>query len=177
MQIELKHIKGDVLEQEFSCLAREFSQLVDLAETDGVRFVDPIRFRLRLQRSGRMVEVDGCFEATLEIPCARCLAVYTRPLTERFALTFTPQADEETLEERQLEADDLGLISYRDERLELTDPLQDQLLIAVPIRALCHDACRGLCPVCGADLNQNPCDCEKKPFNNKFSALSQIRPK
>lgn len=177
MQIELKHIKGNALEQEFSCLASEFSKLNDLAGTDGVRFLDPIRFHLRFQRSGRLVEVDGSFEAILEMSCARCLEVYTRPLSEGFTLTFTPQSDEDSPEERQLESDDLGLVSYQEERLDLTEPLQDQLLVAVPIRALCHDACRGLCPICGADLNQNPCGCEKKPFNNKFSVLSQIKPK
>ncbi len=177
MQIALKHIKGDVLEQEFSCPTSNFPALADLAETGRARFLDPVRFYLRFQRSGRLVEVDGRFEATLEMTCARCLAAYTLPLTDTFALTFTPETDEELPEERQLQAEDLSLVSYHDEQLDLTEPLQDQLLVAVPMRVLCHEDCRGLCPQCGADLNQGVCGCEKKPFNNKFSALSQLRAK
>jgi uncharacterized protein len=77
--------------------------------------------------------------------------------------------------EIELEADELGLIYYRDETLELREPLQEQLIMAVPIGPVCRDACQGLCPECGTDQNEAQCDCEKKPFNNKFGALADLK--
>lgn len=176
MQVELKHIKGDVLEQEYSCQVADFPALANPEQSDMVSYRDPVRFRLRFHKSAQIIDVDGRLDVVLELKCARCLCAFEQSVSENFSLTFTPQViDEMTSEERQLESDDLGLISYQDECLELLEPLQEQLLMVAPIRALCKEDCRGLCLQCGADLNQQACSCEGKPFNNKFGVLAQVK--
>jgi uncharacterized protein len=116
--------------------------------------------------------VDGHFDAVVGLECGRCLQGFKQPLSEFFSLTFVPQVDsvESDEEEVELETEDLGLISYTDEILKLRTPLQEQLLMSIPISPLCSESCRGLCPECGRNLNIEACDCTRKPFNNKFTS-------
>ncbi len=174
LRLELEDIKGGGREQAYSCSLSDFPDLVALAEEGGPLFDEPLTFQLRLQRVGSIVEVDGHFDAVVGLKCGRCLAEFKLPLSESFTLTFVPQSqdEEDPEEEVELETEELGLISYRGETLELREPLQEQLLMAIPISPLCSDACRGLCPECGGDLNHETCDCTRKPFNNKFTALA-----
>ncbi len=177
MRLELKDLKNGCLVQELSFQAADFPVAADLSQ-DGVEFTAPINFRLRLQQSGQLVEVDGQLETTVRLSCGRCLQPYDKVLNSRFALTFTPYVAEEQGQEDvevELDTDELGLVYYREECLELLPPLQDQLVMALPIAPLCSEECRGLCPECGCDLNSESCNCEKKVFNNKFSALAGLK--
>ncbi|MFO7813128.1 MAG: DUF177 domain-containing protein [Pelovirga sp.] len=178
MQLELKHIKGGQLEQDYQCAVGDFPELQELANTGDCVYRDPIRLLLRFIQSGRMVEVSGHIQATLELTCGGCLGSFEYALAEDFDLTFVPEVEPtEPALEQELETDELGLIPYREDRLELLTPVQEQLLLAVPMHPLCSATCRGLCPVCGVDLNTSSCRCEKKIFNNKFGALAQIKGK
>ena len=175
MRLELKDIKGGELEQEYTCSLGEFPDLDVIAAGGGPKFGEPLVFRLRFQRLGQLVEADGCLDALVTLKCGRCLQTFEQSLSEVFALTFVPQLkDDETEEEVELETDELGLVSYKNELLELQKPLQEQLLMAVPISPICKTSCRGLCHVCGTNLNVETCDCVKKVFNNKFNVLANI---
>lgn len=178
MQLELKHIKGGQLEQDYRCTVGDFPELLELASTGGCVYRDPICLHLRFIRSGRMVEVAGHIQATLELTCGCCLSTFEHELAEDFDLTFVPEAEvADPAPEQELEPDELGQIPYSEDRLELLSPVQEQLLLAVPMHPLCSADCRGLCPVCGVDLNSTACRCEKKVFNNKFGALAQLKGK
>ena len=179
MRLELKDIKDGGLQQNQSFVAAEFPLVSDLKQ-DGVEIVAPIQFQLRIQKSGQLVEVDGRLETVVSLSCGRCLQAYETPLASEFALTFTPyveseqEADTEEAEV-ELDTDELGLVYYKDDYLDLLQPLQDQLIMALPISPVCSDECRGLCPECGCNLNIDKCRCEKKIFNNKFSALGGLK--
>lgn len=174
MQLELKDIKSGVLEQDYSCILADFPELSALARQGGPQFKEPIEFQLRLQQTGQLVEVDGSVQALVELKCGRCLKKFEYSVAETFALTFTPRTDDRSDKEVELEPDELGLIIYQDDILDLQDPLQEQLIMAIPISPICHEKCRGLCSECGADLNECQCHCVKKSFNNKFSVLSAL---
>lgn len=175
MRIELKDIKGGMLEQGYSCSLADFPELSSISADGGPKFGEPLTFRLRLQQSGRLVEVDGHLDAQIVLQCGRCLRTFEQQLTESFTLTFAPCGHANKPEEEvELEAVELGLIVYEDDVLELQAPLQEQLLMAIPINPLCSEKCRGLCPECGVDLNTAKCNCVKKIFNNKFNVLADI---
>lgn len=174
MHLELKDIKGGVLEQDYSCSLLEFPDLIAIAEAGGPKFSEPLVFQLRLQRAGAFVEIDGHFDAGVALTCGRCLQNFKQMLSEVFSLTFVPSLEEgDTEEEVELETAELGLITYNEEVLELQEPLQEQLLVAIPVSPVCNPSCMGLCPECGANLNLGQCDCVRKSFN-KFSVLADI---
>lgn len=175
MHIELNDIKGGVLEQVYSLGLSDFPELDVLARNNGPLYREPIRFELRLQRCGQLVELDGRMDARVRLNCARCLTVFEASLGENFNLTFSPVTDQPDPDEVELEAQELGLVLYRDDVLQLDEVLLEQLIMAIPIRPQCSDDCLGLCPECGLNLNEAQCQCEKKMFNNQFSALAGIR--
>jgi uncharacterized protein len=180
MRLELKDIKDGYLLQELTCAASEFPVLVEMGRHEEAKITEPIQFQLRLQKSGQLVEVDGHLSTSIQLSCGRCLQAYETALASDFAFTFTPfiaddrePAENET--EVELDSDELGLVFYRDEYLDLLHPLQDQLVMALPISPVCKEECKGLCTECGCNLNEKACHCIKKPFNNKFSALADLK--
>lgn len=179
MRLELKDIKDGGLIKELTCTSSDFPVLVEMEPQDEVRFTQPIEFHLRLQKSGQLVEVEGSLWTGMELVCGRCLQRYARGLSADFAFTYTPLVTDkqdvpEEDSEIELGADELGLVFYRDECLDLFQPLQDQLVMALPIRPICMGDCKGLCSKCGCNLNTHTCDCVRKPFNNKFTALAEL---
>lgn len=74
----------------------------------------------------------------------------------------------------ELAEDDLDLYGYEDEEVDLTPLFRDQVVLAVPFAPLCREDCKGLCPQCGADRNQETCDC-KPPLDPRWAALQNIK--
>ena len=94
-------------------------------------------------------------------------------------MTYVNQLSVEDLEveqeEIEINAQDMGLIYFQGEEINLQDGIQEQIVIAFPIRALCREDCQGLCAACGADLNQGKCGCESRSINNKFAVLKNLK--
>ena len=119
-----------------------------------ISFPQPIRFRGSVTYTGNesLVSVQGVLQALVERPCYRCLEPARQAMAIDVTETFSRVVDEE--EERFL---------YTGETLELDEMLQQNLLLRLPMRALCSTDCRGLCPRCGKLLNQEDCTCGDKP--------------
>lgn len=180
MRLELKDIKDSGLLKDLVCTPAEFPVLMEMEQRAEAHFNQPILFRLCLQKTGQLVEVNGRISTSVLLSCGHCLHQYEEKLVGDFVFTFTPYlADDQVAVDEdveiELETDELGLVYYKDECLDLFQPLQDQLTMALPISPICKDDCKGLCSECGCNLNSNSCDCVKKPFNSKFMALAGIR--
>ena len=70
--------------------------------------------------------------------------------------------------------EDDELYPYEGEKLDLSEAFFDNLFLEMPMTAVCSESCRGLCPVCGADLNRGQCDCQKNKIDARFSALESL---
>lgn len=177
MRLELDEITPGGIIREYSIPAESFPELKLLTDSGQMAFATPVEFSLRLQRPGQMVELDGILAVTIQEICGRCLAELETRITSTFSLTFTPRKEEGSGDEEEVElhAEELGLIPYDGDRIDLSESLQEQVIISLPISPLCKDDCLGLCAECGANLNESSCSCEKKVFNNKFAALKTLK--
>lgn len=177
LRLELDEISPGGIVREYSIPAEDFPELKHLADSGQMTFVTPVDFSLRLQRPGAMVELDGILSVTIQEICGRCLAELETRITSTFSLTFTARKEEEYGEEEEVElqAEELGLIPYEGDWIDLSESLQEQVIIGLPISPLCKEDCLGLCAECGANLNETSCACEKKVFNNKFAALKKLK--
>ena len=77
--------------------------------------------------------------------------------------------------EGRAEAEDAGLIGFRGEEIDLTEGIQEQVVLNLPMRPLCREDCKGLCAACGADLNLGECNCRRQPPDGPFAALRHLR--
>ena len=125
------------------------------------------------------IRVVGEFAAQVEMKCARCLEAVPLALNSKFDLLYRPlktQAQGGSDEVAISEADtEIGF--YQGEGLALEDLLKEQVLLAVPAKALCREDCKGLCPQCGQNLNTGSCGCAEKRTDPRWEALADLREK
>jgi uncharacterized protein len=78
-------------------------------------------------------------------------------------------------QEVELSAEDMGIVYFQGEKINLKDTIQEQVVMEFPLRALCKQDCKGLCPKCGADLNEDLCDCDRRSSPGKFDVLKNLK--
>jgi len=179
LRIRIEEIKEEGLALETEEAPEGFPAVAEIVEAGDCVFLSPLHTRLRLVRVGEMVEVEGSVESIVRLGCGRCLVDFEYPLVGRFALTFAHElpeiTDEEGSEEVELSAEEMGLILFHGDEIDLGEAIAEQVIMALPMRPLCREECRGLCPQCGANLNETDCGCEKPVFNSKFAALKDLK--
>jgi len=123
------------------------------------------------------IRVVGGFTTKVEFACARCLEPIARDVAKDFDLLYRPQGSDAGKEELSVTAVEAEVGYYQGEGLQLEDVLREQVLLALPLKAICRDDCRGLCPHCGKNLNLEQCDCAEPIEDPRWSALKDIREK
>ena len=131
--------------------------------------------RVHLSRHGKDVLVRGQLEGRLELTCGRCLEAFELPVAADFDLLLAPGPEPVSGEEKELSAPDLDLDFYSDEIVDLEGIIREQIILQIPLKLLCREECQGLCPLCGADLNQGKCACSEQRFDSPFAALSRLK--
>lgn len=120
-----------------------------------------LRGRVEIVDKGT-VHVRGRLESTVEIDCGRCLERYPVALGQELDLFYLPRAagqDEAQEEEVELTDRDVVVGYYDADQLDLGEVVREQVLLALPLKPLCREDCRGLCPTCGQNRNLSPCGC------------------
>ena len=178
MRIHLDQIKENGLSLSYSEPAEAFPVLTELIQNDEIDFLKPVDTQLQVVRISDMIKVDGTFTTTLRINCDRCLKAYEIDLENDFMLTYTnaysdgPESEDE---EQELSSEEMGLIHFRGEEIDLRQGIQEQVVLALPFRNICSEDCKGLCPQCGVDLNLSSCTCAKVVSAGKFAALRELK--
>jgi len=121
------------------------------------------------------IRVHGHLEVQMEVECDRCLEVAGYPVTVDFDLYYEPVAAGPAVDEIALEPADSDVDFYEGDGLELEDVLREQILLALPMQALCSEDCKGICPVCGQNRNHVTCGCRTKAPDDRWAALRDLR--
>jgi uncharacterized protein len=137
------------------------------------RLVTPLHVDVAYYRAGEDLYLRGTLRARMEASCARCLATFSRELETPFQVVMVPQPAEE-MEEPP--AEDLSLSYFSGNEVDLEPLIGEQAILSLPTRAICRSDCRGLCTVCGADLNVESCGCSRSEPDPRWAALRQWRP-
>jgi uncharacterized protein len=135
-----------------------------------VRVDQPLQVRLEAQLATHDVLVRGEINGHFVLPCRRCLIDVAVKLQEEVAFLYRPG-----LSAQQAEEQDFFPLPERADQLDLRDALREHVMLAVPRFAVCDDACRGLCPHCGTNLNQTQCDCSPAQVDERWGALRKLR--
>jgi uncharacterized protein len=145
------------------------------ATDDEFEIVDPIHLDLEVQKAGEdKFRLLGHVRTTLEVPCSRCLEPFRIPVDMPFDLSYVPQEDQDAHAEREIQENDLSTSYYRGESIDLGDLLREQFYLALPMKPLHDEECRGLCPHCGTNLNRDTCDCKANWEDPRLAALKTL---
>ncbi|MCS6831440.1 MAG: DUF177 domain-containing protein [Armatimonadota bacterium] len=137
----------------------------------------PIQGNLRFTNTGDLLLVRGFLHTSVELECSRCLRLFEMPLF----CEVEEQVELRAIAARPFEHPQVTIVPEKGDTLflegnilDLTELIRQMLLVALPIKPL-HDAeCKGLCPTCGADLNEGECSCERPAGHPAFAALAKL---
>jgi len=124
------------------------------------------------------VEKGFLFDARLayrgRLECSRCLASYPFEALEDFSLVLKKRAPAGS-EDVALQSEDLNEYFYEDPVLSVAPIAEERIQMAVPMKPLCREDCRGLCPGCGEDWNAADCGCAVESADPRWEALRQLK--
>jgi len=138
-------------------------------------FETPLQSRVRIEKVGQSVWVKGEVKTSLLLQCVRCLKEFAHPFSSSFDLTLYPSKEAFSGEEVELEGEDMEASFLEGGEIHLSEIACEQIFLEIPPQPLCREDCKGLCPVCGKDLNLSSCDCVKQEFPSSFSALEKLK--
>jgi uncharacterized protein len=118
--------------------------------------------------------VLGRYSVIMTAVCDRCLGRACFPLEASFDLTYHPMAEIARDEEVGIGKDEVEIGFYEGNGIELEDVLLEQVLLALPMQRVCGEACKGICPVCGGNRNETPCNCRPEGQDERWGALSEL---
>ena len=156
MKIAIDDIKATPKELHYAEDVDELNARLDRGVHD-YRMAHALDVDVEYYRSGLDVFFRGTLHGDVIGTCARCAEEYSFGLDHPFVFVLAPRAAE--VGEARLSADDMELSYYEGEEIDLTPLVHEQMILALPTRPLCGEACRGLCPRCGANLNAGTCGC------------------
>lgn len=130
--------------------------------------------RAELLNSVMEIRVRGQLHVTAETPCERCLETARFVIDRSFDLFYSPDDASPDSGEVALKAGEIEMAFYAGEGLDLKDVLREQVLLALPMQRICHATCKGLCPVCGANRNQESCSCTARVADERWAALRKL---
>jgi uncharacterized protein len=142
---------------------------LDLA-LDGGCPSSPVTVSLDITRSGDEIYITGRARVDVLLQCGRCLEQYSStlesPVEVMAALGDRVAGDQD---------DSLIRLPAGAKCLDLTDVVRSELLVRLPLKPLCRDDCRGLCPKCGTNLNVDACSCREEKSDSRWDALKHLK--
>jgi uncharacterized protein len=155
-----------------------------------IDFGSEVRQRTPLKSSGRAelveehhgkhqiikdIRLRGHLSAALELQCARCLETVEQKVARDFELLYRPLGADAGRDELSVTDAEAEIGYYQGEGILLEDVLREQVLLALPLKVTCRQDCKGLCPHCGKNLNQEQCGCSAPVEDPRWAGLKDIR--
>ena len=172
MRIEL-----DKLEETGASFAHRYEPEEIVLDEEHARLTKPPEVSGRVIRKGHEVRLRGKITAGAEVDCDRCLKTVVVPVETDFDVKYIPAADYRSSDAAELQEEDLSVSFFEGKTIDVDELVREQVLLAMPARALCNEECKGLCPVCGANRNTDSCNCDSREIDPRWDALRKHQSK
>lgn len=173
MQISISSIKdrqGATLPFDFTMSPSEFY----VTTAEGVQVMTPVRVDGKVTNTGESMLVKAKASGRITLHCSRCLqpveSDVEAEIEERYRRLGTggPALDDE---DELADEDDVGY--YERDRIDLGEVVRENFALQIPMKSVCNDACRGLCPQCGINLNVESCSCRPDDTDPRLAVLRE----
>ncbi len=174
MKLSVDKIPDEGLALDYHEPADSFDYLKKEGVEAGAKIVGPINVAVQAQKRSGGIAISGQLQGSAVMTCGRCLDEITEDISHPFSYDCLPQ--EAIVEEKEeLTEDALGICYYSGEEIDITALVHEQVALALPMRPLCKEDCKGLCPECGANLNKGDCGCRKESVDLRLAALKNLK--
>jgi uncharacterized protein len=183
MQLDLTQIRDAE-----TPVARQFDPAEIAAADDAFQVIKPVELVMTVQKDDDLFQLVGRIRGDLELACSRCLEPFTMHVDAPFDLRYLPQHlnmtgsgdeeegdDDENVPSREVGGDDLTTAFYRDDEIDLTQLVREQIYLLLPMKPLHSEDCKGLCPNCGTNLNEKTCECRNEWEDPRLAPLKALK--
>jgi len=150
----------------------DFEELKDLGEDLEVK--QPFSGYLKLKKIGIEVKLEGFLKGSLVLICDRCLTPFEFFIEHRFEVRLQPVSSLNFEEEKELSEEEMDVSFYQGSWISFYEILREEIFLSLPVKKLCKEDCKGLCPICGKNLNTGSCDCKPYKKESPFAILKTL---
>jgi DUF177 domain-containing protein len=145
------------------------------SEQDTFRVAEPVALAFDIHKDKTHFRLIGQVQTSLELACSRCLEPFTLAVDSSFDLRYQPRSSNTGEGERAIEEDDLTTAFYENETIDLGQLMREQFYLVLPMKPLCREDCRGLCSICGTNLNRGSCTCARTWDDPRLAMLKRLK--
>ena len=141
---------------------------ISATSNDGFRLLTPVHFDGYVVNIGGTIELHGSASATVSSVCDRCTEEFDFPLNFEINESYKRDDGFTNVDE------DSDIVLLEGSVIDLDELLYMGIILNLPSKSLCSEDCKGLCPVCGKNLNYGECDCENENTDPRFDILDKL---
>ncbi len=138
-------------------LGREFPREVEVVAT--------------LEKTGNQFFLSAEIHATGSFACDRCVSEFSITLSPRLKMYYLWEGSDAG----RFDPSEVQMLAPGSTVIDISEDVRQTLLLAVPLKLLCRETCKGLCPHCGANLNERRCTCADAPVDSRWEGLRSIQ--
>ncbi len=149
-----------------------------IEETAFNLFIKPLKLRFSFSlMPSKDIVFKGSANGTVELTCDRCLNNFIWNMDFKFGYILSPGKDTVASLNKKVEEEGIEKSYYNGYHIDLREYIVEQIRLNLPDYAHCREDCRGLCHICGTNLNESRCVCSEKTFskNSPFSKLEKLK--
>lgn len=164
---------------EFKKGLEDWSETVELKESpealelcaEGASFEQPVEVELSVSKSGTQLICRGKVKTSARLECSRCLLIYDQPIISNldFVIDFG-----ESSQEFKSDEDNYFVADPSSGFFQIDNLVRETVILALPLKPLCAEDCKGLCPICGTDLSKSRCNCVRKEIDPRWEKLKGL---
>lgn len=133
--------------------------------SETIKLLQPIKLDGQLSKIGDMLTLNGTISTLLELNCSRCL--------EKFNYAVDMTIEEQFTNNDGADRGD-DIIFINSDTIDITQVIENNIILTLPIKRLCSDNCKGLCYKCGINLNLATCQCENDNIDPRLAKLKDM---
>lgn len=124
-----------------------------------------------LDKTGNQIYLKADVRTHGSFGCDRCASPFEAPVSSKFQACYFTEGEEVV----NVDPEELRMIPPGFSVIDITDDIRQTILLAIPLKLLCSDTCRGLCPQCGKNLNTGSCECSDTTVDSRWEKLREIQ--
>lgn len=132
----------------------------------------PVDFQGKIINAGRLLQVRGKIVGTVNLQCSRCLDSFDYNIKTSFEESYCHENDVAVIKEEGIEEEECNI--FKGEKIDFIEDVKECLALSIPMKPVCKEECKGICPQCGQNLNLKKCDCIQESIDHRFEVLKKL---
>jgi uncharacterized protein len=137
-------------------------------------YEDNFKTNVVLNKYDNQIVLDSKTDIIANLMCDRCNKEFQSVITSNYRMIYLFTQNVENSETEKI---DIIYLHPDTDKIDLSKDIRDYALLAVPMKKLCSEECKGLCPKCGKNLNDGPCDCRDEEMDPRWEPLQKLKTK